>query len=251
MQTPTVSTKYSAVERQLNSAIRMFFMEEDEPTIHLVLSACQNVVSDLLRKRGKEYALHSQFYGMLRLVRDLRCGFLTRSELSEHFSDEQLDYFLKLGHDLDISAETDLDELVFEVNWDGVPEFWRKKRKIYNFLKHADRDHDASIDLSEINNKNHLVESIINYELLGLPLSEEMNFYKDFFLAFSEVSFGLGRLTEGAAILRQFTEEEVYSLARKNLCYYRVEDFDVEFPDDILKNATRDYLASHGLPVES
>ncbi len=46
--------KLSAAERQLASALRCYFMEEDELAIHVVASSALNLYADLLNKQGKD-----------------------------------------------------------------------------------------------------------------------------------------------------------------------------------------------------
>jgi hypothetical protein len=45
-------TKLAAAKRQLQAAIRLFFLEEDELAIHTVASASYGLLKDLKRDRG-------------------------------------------------------------------------------------------------------------------------------------------------------------------------------------------------------
>src|SRR5713226_7570164 len=69
-------TKLAAAKRQLQAAIRLFFLQEEELAIHTVASASYGLLKDLKRERGMSEAADAYLTTFFYLVRDFRRGTL-------------------------------------------------------------------------------------------------------------------------------------------------------------------------------
>lgn len=89
-------TKLASAKRQLQSAIRLFFMKEGELAIHTIASASYGILKDLKHDRGLSEAADNYQAMFFYLVRDFRRGMLPAhmtSDLSlmaeiEHIADQ-------------------------------------------------------------------------------------------------------------------------------------------------------------------
>ena len=153
-------TKLAAARRQLCAAIRMFFAEEDELAIHTVASAAYRVICDLKSQRGRDevgdYYLTMVFYA----VRDYR-----RGTLPSYLADdaETMKWIRKLAEQLPITASSRYEDIKVSVSPDIAKEFWAKRNKVSNFLKHADRDASAHISTDEVDNLFLLMQAQASY----------------------------------------------------------------------------------------
>jgi hypothetical protein len=74
--------KLAVGERQLASAIKMYFLELDPLAVHLVASAAHNVLADLMKDRGTNPAVHAWLYSLLRTAKELQTGEVTESDIT-------------------------------------------------------------------------------------------------------------------------------------------------------------------------
>ena len=152
--------KLVAAQRQLRAAIRMFFDGEDELAIHTVASAAYRIVADLKMKRGRDevgdYYLTMIFYA----VRDYH-----RGTLPMLFTDnpEAMKWIQEMAEQLPITSSMKYEDIRGAVSEEAAREWWRKRNKVSNFLKHADRDAKAHISLQEIDNLNLLTLALASY----------------------------------------------------------------------------------------
>lgn len=236
--------KLSAAERQLSSAIRMYFLEEDVLAIHTVASAAWNLYTDLLRRRGKDPAAYDRVYGILRTARDHIEGVLSKEDL-ENLGPESLQQLTPYIDFLNENPDLNLDEIRVSGRSDLVRKFWNEKRKSYNFLKHADRDHAKLLDQSEVNNEDLILRAIVSSLHLNCQFTAEKEFFWSAMYAFEKLD---NPPAEPSLIwvLKGHSSEEIMVLARRNLCYTRFNDgFDIDF--DAASDRTEQlYAESHG-----
>lgn len=214
--------KLSAAERQINSAIRMYFMEEDLLSIHTVASAALNIYADLMRMRGKEPAVHGLAYGLLRMARDYIDGNLSDKQLSE-LGEAGVEAILPMIDVLKNNPKFDIEEIKATGSHQFVRDYWVDKRKGYNFLKHADRDHDGMLDEANINNEDIILNAIGNSLHLNCVITPEKEL-------FYSAMYALGCLKDPPIepvaiwVLMPHSPDEIMHICRKNLCYSRVDD---------------------------
>ena len=143
-------TKLAAAERQLREAIRMFFEQRDELATHTVASAAYRILRDLLAKTGRNEAAEVLFAPIFYVVRDYRRGTLP---LSFQTHPEVMKYVKELAQDFPmINASHEFKD--FEIGMDGAStkQYWDNFNNAANFLKHADRDPEGTLDPGSIDN---------------------------------------------------------------------------------------------------
>jgi hypothetical protein len=148
--------KLAAAQRQLRAAIRMFFAGEDELAIHTVASAAYHLLTDLKKERGQDevgdYYLTSIFYA----IRDYR-----RGTLPSYWADDPdaMKWIREIAGQLPIDTSTNIKNFSASVSSDVVRDFWQKRNKVANFLKHADRDAESLLALDEVDSLHLLLQA--------------------------------------------------------------------------------------------
>ncbi len=123
-------TKAAAAQRQIDAAIRMLLSGEDPLAVHTVAVAARRILADLAEQRG------------IRFDDDLYSAAL-RSTFEQ------------------LSGKTPPNDVIRR----ELPNFKKQMRRIRhhpaNFLKHADRDAEKSLDLNSVETDDLLLESCI------------------------------------------------------------------------------------------
>ncbi len=220
--------KLAAAERQVAAAIRMYFMEEDSLAIHTVASAALNLYADLLRIRGKDPALYGSIYGLFRAARNYLEGALSDEDLSKWGEDglEGLQPFIDV---LRANPDFEINEIKVSGPAQFIRDFWSDKRRAYNFLKHADRDSGDLLDEAIINNEDIIFQAIGNSMHLNCKFTPEKEFFFSALYAFRHLEDPPNEPVL-IWILMAYSREETMHLARRNLCYSRIDDdLDIDF----------------------
>ena len=142
-------TKLAAAKRQLMAATRMFFDQEDELAIHTIASAAYRLLSDLKSQRGRDELSDVWRKAFFYSIKAFNDGTLP-GRLAENKE------FAKLMREIANSVEN-LDSLEYDDFEVALPEgyarkWWRHWNRPSNFLKHADRDSDAHLRMSDVDN---------------------------------------------------------------------------------------------------
>lgn len=153
-------TKLAAAERQLRAAIRMYFDGEDDLAIHTVASAAHHLLADLKADRGMDEAADSILTSFFYAVRDYRRGTLPEYLLADHAF---LAWVRNLADQLPITADSSIRDVSITLPPQAVREFWKHRRKVANFLKHADHDRHTSISLEDHDNLMLLIQCYCAY----------------------------------------------------------------------------------------
>lgn len=154
-------TKLAAAKRQLQAAIRLFFLEEDELAIHTVASAAYGLLKDLKRDRGQNEAADSYLTTFFYLVRDFR-----RGTLPAHFTSDPsiMAEVERIADQLSpITADSKLSDVQVTLSPDLERQYWNENNRAANFLKHADRDTDGTFPLDKIDNNLLLLKCCSAY----------------------------------------------------------------------------------------
>lgn len=153
-------TKLAVAQRQLCSAIRMYFCGEDELAIHTVASAAYRIVTDLKSQRGRDevgdYYLMMVFYA----IRDYRRGTLPNYLADDR---ETMRWIHEWAEKLPITATSKYEDTKASVSPDLAKQFWKNRNKVTNFLKHADRDANNHISMDEVDNLSLLILAQSSY----------------------------------------------------------------------------------------
>jgi hypothetical protein len=191
-------TKQAAAQRQIDTAIRMLFLHgEDFTAIHTIAAAARTIVKDLADARGIGHlgthrALEQMHRDALAAVaRSAETGdtieevhremlaeavaAVNKGVTAEKVSFELADLELtnpKIAADIDRRARAIEDR---KSKTQGF------RNKAANFLKHADKDPNNSLHLSDLNVFGIIVHAIDLWTEMNLPLTDEMEVYYKWF----------------------------------------------------------------------
>ena len=154
-------TKLAAAKRQLQAAIRLFFLEEDELAVHTVASAAYGLLKDLKRDRGQNEAADSYRTTFFYLVRDFRRGTLPAHLTSDPAMIAEIE---RIADQLSpITADSKLSDVRVTILPSLERQYWNESNQAANFLKHADRDTDRTLPLEKIDNNLLLMKCFSAY----------------------------------------------------------------------------------------
>jgi len=145
-------TKQAAAQRQIDAAIRMLFLHgEDFIAIHTVAAAARTILNDLAEARGVGETHNTRFV----------VEFMYRYNYGLDPTDPAVEAQIK--HTAD-AIEKD-------------PRTKTLRNRTANFLKHADRDSDKSLDFGELNPCWVIMDCLILSNNINLGVSDEMAVY--------------------------------------------------------------------------
>lgn len=153
-------TKLAAAQRQLRSAIRMFFLQEDELAVHTVAAASYNLISDLKAGRRLDEAADHYKISIFYAVRDFHRGTLPRYMAD---NPESMSWIGKMAKQLPITADSAYSDFEVSVDEHTARNYWRKRKSVANFLKHAKRDPRTTLDVDGVNNLILLMQAVGAY----------------------------------------------------------------------------------------
>jgi hypothetical protein len=154
-------TKLAAAKRQLQSAIRLFFMEEDKLAIHTVASAAYGLLKGLKGERRRCEAADSYRTTLFYLVRDFR-----RRTLPAHMTSDptMMAEIERIADQLSpITADSKLSDVQVTIPLTLKKQYWDESNLAANFLKHADQDPDGTLSLERIDNNLLLLKCCSAY----------------------------------------------------------------------------------------
>jgi hypothetical protein len=171
-----IVTKLSAAQRQLDAAIRMFLATEDPLAVHTVASAAYNVLADLKLQRGRDESVDWLMRGIYFACKNHIEGKVTERELGDQQVWDLIQPYLEI-----IKAEPKLGwtAFTFQNTNEGKRSVWRKRKKLANFLKHADFDHRQGIDEEEVDSANEqvLMLGMLAFHDLARSVTDAMKAY--------------------------------------------------------------------------
>jgi hypothetical protein len=154
--------KLSAAKRQLQAAIRLYFMGEDELAIHTVASAAYGILKDLKAERGQSEAADVVQSTYFYLVRDFHRGTLPKHMISDPVAVAEI---RKIADDLpEITADSKMHDMQVSTSKALERQYWGQTNRTANFLKHASQDSLESLDLSTVDNDLLLARSCSAYQ---------------------------------------------------------------------------------------
>jgi len=146
-------TKLAAAKRQIQAAIRMYFLKEDELAIHTVASAAYGLLKDLKCNRGQSEAADSFHTIIFYMVRDFRRGTLPAHITCDPSLMAEIERIaVQLSS---ITADSKRSDCQVTLSPSLEKQHWSQSNRAANFLKHADRDTDGTLALGIID--NHLL----------------------------------------------------------------------------------------------
>jgi FAD/FMN-containing dehydrogenase len=171
-------TKIAAAERQLRTAIRMYFAGEDELSVHTLASAACRLLSDLKTARGMDEADNVFLTGIFYVIRDFRRNTLPDDILA---NGEMMKWIRETAELLPIGADSRIEDVSVAVPPDAARKFWNNRNRVANFLKHADKDSASTISLDEVDNFSLLMQCYSAFvDLTRSQLGEEGKVFQMF-----------------------------------------------------------------------
>ncbi|WP_226698828.1 hypothetical protein [Qipengyuania gaetbuli] len=152
--------KAEAGKRLIVAAIKMVERGDEPLASHLVATSALNVLRDLITHRGQEYVTEIVKRGMFSLAEAQSKGLPLGFEVPE----ELAGVIEKLSEAIREGKVTKAEELTFEHEkpWEMLAYLLRPT----NFVKHADRDPDATIDEEEVDPEDAIGQALAAYSML-------------------------------------------------------------------------------------
>ena len=154
--------KLAAAKRQLQAAIRMFFMPEDELAVHTVAAAAYGLLKDIKSSRGMSEAADSYLTTFFYVVRDYRRGTLPAHMTGDAVFMAEVERIA--DQLLPITADSKLSDVRVSISAALERQYWNDTNRAANFLKHADRDTDEALSSDELDNKLLLTKCFCAYQ---------------------------------------------------------------------------------------
>jgi hypothetical protein len=164
--------KVAAAQRQLDSAIRMFFQKEDELAVHTLSAAAFGILRDIIKKRGRPFTEGVLRAGIVSIAKQYAAGKLSpRSKALL----EGTDLMLVIEHLADSARKEGdkFDEDLIKVIVSKVHEHKIWLSATTSFLKHADRDAEGLLATENLDNNKILMATCAAYlEVMRKPTRE-------------------------------------------------------------------------------
>ena len=148
--------KLSAAKRQIQAAIRMFFHPEDELAVHTVGAAAYELLRDIKNSRGMSEAADVHLASIFYVVRDFHRGALPLHIVNDPSAMGEVSRLVALLSP--ISADSKLSDVRAAISSKFEKEYWDIVHRVPNFLKHADRDGNATLAADAVNNQLLLLQ---------------------------------------------------------------------------------------------
>lgn len=212
-------TKLAAAKRQLQAAIRLFFLQEDELAIHTVASASYSLLKDIKRNRGMSEAADSYLTAFFYIVRDFRRGTLPDDMTS---NPAFMAAIQKIAEQLSpITADSKVEDLKVTISAGMEKFYWNKTNRVANFLKHADNDATSSIFVDEVDNRLLLMKCCSAYrDIAPDDLGNEGSVFSAFIAASNRTRQSTASAFESlVSSIRKVSEDD-----RMHLCYKVIQE---------------------------
>jgi hypothetical protein len=211
--------KLEAARRQLDTAIRLTFANEDALAIHTLAAAAYRILRDILHERGQhgpDEALRGGMYAMaLRFAR----GELSDKEIQSIKESASL-YQTMCTVAKHINAQ-EAEGVAFTFDQVSVTSskqtklsHWQSMGKVANFLKHANTDANAILDLNDVDNDTLLFHASGAYTFASHHFTPEMAIFIMYF--FQKTGSLAGIRTDEAAFVDML--ERLSPARRRQAC---------------------------------
>lgn len=234
--------KLAVAERQLASAIRMYFLGEDQLAIHTVANAAYGVYSDLMKLRGMEEWKYGIEYGLIGSAFEWSRDNIDRDELLKRMGPEFVSDVADLAKVFRENPDLRPEDCHLSDLPDDLKRDWHDLRRSANFLKHADQDASKLLDVAELETEEIILRALAASLHLNQPFTKE----KEFFFS---AMYALGRLEDPPKepltiwVLMSYEPDEVMELGRRNLCSQFIES-DIVVDSERARNRMKNPFAS-------
>ena len=215
--------KLAAAKRQIQAAIRMFYMPEDELAVHTVAAAAYGLLKDIKGARGMSEAADAYLTSIFYLVRDYRRGTLPAHMTSDAGFMAEVE---RIASQLSpITADSKLSDVRVSIGPAVERQYWNDTNRAANFLKHADRDTDGTLSLDELDNQLLLIKCCCAYrDVAPDDLGNEGLVFQAFITA-NNPAYQVGRTSFDSLVLsmRKIPVEH-----QRQLCYRAIIEMNVD-----------------------
>ena len=214
-------TKTEGARRQIDAAIRMLLLGEDDLAIYTVAAAANSVLRDLKSRRGRDALADlygsSLFALALQIVDKKRSKYLQKLEAE---SPQHMWMVNQLAEKIRSTGSRDFRDVAITLPSSFVREHWGRVSGPANFLKHADRDARTAFAESDFSRHPEVIlHAMSSYiDIARTPTSEMMAFMV-YWAATIEEFEGLDQpwhdlAQEAARVDESFRRTECLELAR-------------------------------------
>lgn len=165
--------KVGAAERLISAAIDMAAMGCDPLATFVVAASARKSLSEIKAKRGGEHVQDLHRCGFFYMARDLRLGRLSLHELEAMGLSEVV---CEVADAIERGEVFGPEDLTFT----GIPTdrlYWNGKNRPFNYLKHADRDTEGLLDVTDIDVDWTIREAAALFRQLSGRANDKMLFY--------------------------------------------------------------------------
>ena len=141
----------------------MFFIGEDPLAVHSLTANATSLCNDLLKSRGKDFVTHGFIMGILYTAHDYVRGTLPAEEIemAQNIEKSNPEIFEAFRNDESLTPAAFESKSSLPAH--EIASFWRHQRKVWNFLKHANRDAESHISETCIDNAHDIGTAVATY----------------------------------------------------------------------------------------
>lgn len=162
--------KLAAAERLIDAAIGMSSYGVDPLAIFIVSASARKSLSEMKSTRGGSHVEDLYRWGLFYMARDYRLGRLSHDDLNNLGLAEIVE---GIAHSIETGEIATADDLQMS----GLPtdrQYWNEKNRPFNYLKHADRDGDALLDIETVDAERTILEASALFKQISGRVSAEM-----------------------------------------------------------------------------
>lgn len=138
----------------------MFLRNDDVYATHVVVSASLRLLVDLKRKTGPDFLDTAPARGLFALGRDYLAGMLPEPERNDPYL---LDIAKKIACEIENGSISSWKDIKVSGKDKSINAEWKKITNNYNFLKHADRNSEETIEEGGIDNFDLLFKAAVAF----------------------------------------------------------------------------------------
>jgi hypothetical protein len=211
-------TKIAAAQRQLDAAIRMFFVREDELATHTVAAAAFQILRDLTKNRGGHFTAKVFRQGILNTAKLYVAGTLPPDKKAIIDGSGLMTIIAPLMADIQEQGDR-FDPKRIDVNVSKQEEHKLWLSQTTAFLKHADRDADGSLSPEDLDNEKILMATCSAYlEIMKTPTPEIAAYFAFWAAQNHEIDRLAKEIQPFARQLEAVNEAMRYELCAAHIC---------------------------------
>jgi len=182
-----IINKLEAARRQLDTAIRLKFANEDDLAVHTITAAAFRILRDITQKRGRSHLRETIRAGIYFMAHRQIAGSLLLTEIETLKDLKLFGLVCKVADDIRLKGDSfSRDEIPVPIDDASERTHWKEVSKAANFLKHADKNPTDFIALGTIDTDALLVGACSAYANLMHATTPEMDVFYAFWSLMDE-----------------------------------------------------------------